>query len=147
VTLYNMTSGDVVAGPELPVKMHHNTMAVSPAGVLHVIGSPDFFTGPPPNSTEGPLCHHFLLDLPLLLQRNDGSGSAAAAAAAGGGSSSGSGGGVQWERRAPILGVSGGLACNFLDGNLFCVAGASTVWNVSSTSNQLRVSHRQPCTW
>lgn len=42
MTLWNMTSRTWAAGPPLPHDASHNTLALSPDGVLHSVASPYF---------------------------------------------------------------------------------------------------------
>lgn len=42
MTLWNMTSRTWTAGPPLPITASHNTLALSPDGVLHSVASPHF---------------------------------------------------------------------------------------------------------
>lgn len=105
VTIFNMTSRKWTAGPPLPNAANHNTLAVSPTGVLYSLSSPFFlYNTRPVDPTYTASLHS--LDLEAVLQGRP----------------------ATWqERRAGhVPGVTGGFACAFLDDRMYCLGGASS---------------------
>lgn len=55
VTIYNVRDGNVSYAQDLPIVMNHNAAALSPEGIIHVVGAPYYLTGPTalgPNGTQ-----------------------------------------------------------------------------------------------
>ncbi|GAQ85036.1 hypothetical protein KFL_002180110 [Klebsormidium nitens] len=92
-TIYNLTTGDVTIGPDFPVLMHHPAAAISPGGVVHLVGSADWSDMSSPNNDA----FHFTWDV--------------------------EGGATDWIDRARVLGAAGGFSCEFLGEFMYCCGG------------------------
>lgn len=93
VTNFNLTTGAVTTGPDLPVLMHHPAAAISPGGVIHVVGSADWSD----MSSSNDDAFQFTWDV--------------------------EGGGTEWVARARYLGAAGGFSCEFLGELMYCCGG------------------------
>ncbi len=105
VTIFNMTSKKWTAGPPLPNAANHNTLAVSPTGVLYSLSSPFFLYNTRPHDPTYTASLHSL-DLEALLQGRP----------------------ATWQERRSghVPGVTGGFACAFLNERMYCLGGASS---------------------
>jgi hypothetical protein len=92
-SVYNLTSREVRPGPELPVLMHHPAAAISPEGVVHLVGSGDWSDVNLPNNDS----YHFVWNV--------------------------SGGPEVWSEAKGIPGVAGGFSCAFVGELMYCCGG------------------------
>lgn len=92
-SVYNLTSREVRPGPELPVLMHHPAAAISPGGVVHLVGSGDWSDVNLPNNDS----YHFVWNV--------------------------SGGPEVWSEAKGIPGAAGGFSCAFVGELMYCCGG------------------------
>lgn len=110
-TIYNMTSRTWTDGPPLPIDVNHNTLAVSPSGVLYSLSASGFIRPHVPRDPSFlPYLHS--LDLEAFLRGEP----------------------IQWQERTRghVAGTTGGFGCTWFRSRVYCVGGASSLAHVDN---------------